>query len=988
MRLFGRLSQRSRGVGSIIGAVFLALILLSGFAFYAIDQNVTQHYNNTVSSMNNNDRNRNQENIVIKQIAITSNSTLNVTAENDGPTQSQLIWLGIFNETATPENQTYQKLNNIFVGPGQTANIVSNVTVTTGNQYLIQLVTELGNTVDCNFYSANFVNCALTLVTAPPTVYQGNNVTVLLTLTANDTSVDSIQNLTATINWTPTGLVQLVSNSPLSVTSLTQGTSAFFWWVYNAVGTGTVSFNASYLQAPAGTYALSTAQIVSPPQQGGQGSVTINGVNCTASQNPLQWNLLGSTQNISGSISSLASNDTNYASFSSYYNATNINHFVDNNSSNVDNVTNWGTQSNFTAQQAGPDNVKDTLTEANSTAGTPWGQTNTWVQNNGTNVDGTSTIGSWSNFTAQETTDNINDTLKEGITNGGTATMGTTTNTGTSYTTIAANGFAGQEFAAPAGTIDITNVTFYGRATTYGTTVGVKIIITDTSGNILTNGISNVVACSSTASSYTATYANLPLITAGVTYGLEAIVNASFRLYYVASTGGTSQTGTNTYSSPTSPLSFTGGTVNYRTYYATVDIANYRLNLQENWTSAVYNADQAQLCIHTGPLDTESLLVSYWTGSAWTQISSGLSANAWNNLTITSYLSSASFTIRFSDGMQTNDTSQSTWQIESMLISSWNTTNYQLNIEEQWTSVDNTTTNQQLCIFTGTWTSTEALEVDGWNTTSSTWVVLNSSLLSNAWNNITLPAGLLTATFTIRFIDGTRIGDTVQNTWSIDATLLHLWSNQYKAQVEFTGFADLQNWTQIIWFADSSWNTSPVNVTVQLYNYALGNYSSSGDGYAYYVSNSTNTDYCVNQTITANPTNFRNLTGYWKVEITGVASTQFQMNVNWIELRDSYAYVNDSIPYSALVWYTIQATAAAGNPIPFTYASLYANVTAVTFQNATGTILPNPAWLQLDANGTFQLQVTSTNNSGQTFVLYVAVGTVLQQKTITQVAKQ
>jgi hypothetical protein len=216
-----------------------------------------------------------------------------------------------------------------------------------------------------------------------------------------------------------------------------------------------------------------------------------------------------------------------------------------------------------------------------------------------------------------------------------------------------------------------------------------------------------------------------------------------------------------------------------------------------------------------------------------------------------------------------------------------------------------------------------------------------------------------------------------------------LWTNQYTAKVEFTDYADLQNWTQIVWFADSSWNTSAVNVTAQLYNYALGNYSSSGDGYANYISNSSNTDYCVNQTITANPTNFRNSTGYWKVEISGVASTQFQMNVNWIELRDSYAYVNDSIPYNALIWYMIQATAANGNPIPFIYASLYANVTSLlTFQNATGTILPNPAWLQLDANGTFQLQVTSTNNSGQTFVLYVAVGTVLQQKTITQVAKQ
>ncbi len=317
MRLIGRLSQRNRGVGSIIGAVFIALILLSGFAFYAVTLDTTQHYNNTISSMSAMDWNRNQEHVVIKQIAITSTNQLNVTAENDGPIQSHLIWLGIFNKTATPQNQTYQALNE-FVRPGETDNIVSNFTVTAGNMYVIQLVTELGNTVESKFYPANFASCALTLVTTPPTVYQGNNVTVLFTVTLNDTVVDSIQSLTVTLNATPANLVQLVGNSPLSVSGLTRGTSAFFWWIYNAVNTGTVTFNATYLQAPAGTYALSTAEIVGAPQQGGQGNVTITGINCTASQNPSGWNPVGPTQNVSGSISSLASNDTNYFSFSSY----------------------------------------------------------------------------------------------------------------------------------------------------------------------------------------------------------------------------------------------------------------------------------------------------------------------------------------------------------------------------------------------------------------------------------------------------------------------------------------------------------------------------------------------------------------------------------------------------------------------------------------------------------------------------------------------
>jgi hypothetical protein len=1132
--------------------VFLALILLSGFAFYAIDQDITQHYNATVSSMNANDQNRNKENIVINQITITSNNTLNVTATNDGPTQSQLIWLGIFNETANPENQTYEALNQ-FVGPGQTANIVSNVTVTSGNQYLIQLVTELGNTVDCNFYSANYVSCALTLVTAPPTVYQGNNVTVLLTVTANSTSVNSIQSLTATINATPTGLVQLVSNSPLSVTGLTQGTSVFFWWVYNAVGTGTVSFNASYLQAPAGTYALSTAQIVSPPQQGGQGSVTINGVNCTACQNPSGWNLLGSTQNISGSISSLASNDTNYASFSSYYSPTSINHFVDNNSSNVDGSPNIGTESNFTAQQHGPDLINDTLTEADVPIISGTVQ---YVQSNISRYD--TDIGGTSNFAAEQSADNIYDTLTEANTNAAAYIPITFTNTQSSatpstlqqsitwnpssYTSYEASNLGNIRFysdnaltkplyawlesctpslsntatnatawvkltspiAANEGTLTIymaflsTSMSFDGNywgiapnlSPTYGQNdnganvfsfydnfAGTTISSAwNTAGAAGTYSVNNGLTvdsgpfpgCTFTLNNqYTgpliidayqvgttgdwigASFSNLQTTSTVFTITSGAVQwvyppegpSGSFSGLCIASgstaftpnppsttlqvvTLAVNSTAATEYQNYANPVTVSG-TISLTNYPGLVQVAystssdnqttywfrlrnyppnnvmpsvsfgsvtflipNYRLDLERQWTSGPYNVNGSKLlCIKTGTFSDEALEVDVWNGASWTVLDSSLVANAWNNISVSSYLTSATFSIRF---FRTGDTTQSTWQISSVLLYATNfTDNYQLDIEEQWQNVATNMANQQLCIFAGNWTTAAALEVDGWNTTSSTWVVLNSSLVTNAWNNITLPTGLLTSNFTIRFKNGNPAGDTVQNSWSIDATLLHLWNNQYMAQVEFTGFADLQNWTQIVWFADSNWSTSAVNVTAQLYNYALGNYSSSGDGYVFYISNSTNTDYCFNQTITANLTNFRNSTGYWNVEITGVASTQFQMNVNWIELRDSYAYVNDSIPYKSLVWYTVQATTTNGTSIPGAYASIYANGTTVTLQNATsGASLVNPAWVQLDANGEFQLQLGSATSSGETFVLYVSVGTVVQQKTITQAAQQ
>jgi hypothetical protein len=212
-------------------------------------------------------------------------------------------------------------------------------------------------------------------------------------------------------------------------------------------------------------------------------------------------------------------------------------------------------------------------------------------------------------------------------------------------------------------------------------------------------------------------------------------------------------------------------------------------------------------------------------------------------------------------------------------------------------------------------------------------------------------------------------------------------------EVEFTGSSNLQNWTGLVWLVDSSWSISSVNVTIQVYNYTLGNYTSSGNGYFSYISNvNAYTDETQSQTITSGTTQFRNsTTGYWKVKIKGVesTSTQFQMRVDWIELQDSYAYNGDNVPYKSWTWYTIQAIGANGTPIPCTYASIYANGTTVAFQNATNSMsISNPAWVSLDVNGTFQLQIESTTTQGETFVLYVAVGNVVTQKTITQAAQQ
>ncbi|MCW3984869.1 MAG: hypothetical protein NWE91_00410 [Candidatus Bathyarchaeota archaeon] len=146
----GKLSHDKRGAGSIIGAVFILLIIMSGFTFYTLNINVTEDYTTTLKDMQELDFRKNKESIEFKSVSKTSGDKLNITVKNTGSYQIHLIWLGIFNETATPDTQDYYELD-VYADPDDTVtNIGSSVTISAGH-LRIQLVTKLGNTFGTSY---------------------------------------------------------------------------------------------------------------------------------------------------------------------------------------------------------------------------------------------------------------------------------------------------------------------------------------------------------------------------------------------------------------------------------------------------------------------------------------------------------------------------------------------------------------------------------------------------------------------------------------------------------------------------------------------------------------------------------------------------------------------------------------------------------------------------------------------------------------------
>ena len=267
----------------------------------------------------------------------------------------------------------------------------------------------------------------------------------------------------------------------------------------------------------------------------------------------------------------------------------------------------------------------------------------------------------------------------------------------------------------------------------------------------------------------------------------------------------------------------------------------------------------------------------------WTNVYSGVGAwNTWTNVSFTE-TSVTQMRFRFFNTIAAAPQSKMAYVYEADFLQSAASANYELDLEVQWTSVDYDEINEELCIYAGNM-GTEDLRVDYW--TGSAWSNLLTDLTANDWNNVSV--SLTSTTFTIRFKGGNETVDAFQDLWNIDVTLLHVWSDEYTSEVEFTGSSNMENWSQLYWTANSAWTIGSVSVTLQLYNFTLDDYPTSGNGYMAYTSDSApNTDETKSQTIDVNPAHFRNATGYWKMKIKGVktAGSQFDSKVDWIQFK-------------------------------------------------------------------------------------------------------
>jgi hypothetical protein len=664
-------------------------------------------------------------------------------------------------------------------------------------------------------------------------------------------------------------------------------------------------------------------------------------VNDTWAQNPTAYALRGSTSWVSGDILDLAADDDVYMTFRSYSSGTASSYFVDNDLSNVDSSSDKGTQSNFTAQQYGPDSIYDTLTEENTAAASnvtlinaesfegPWPPT------------GWSETGAWNRENNQAYAGIYSADFDGGS---GLAGVLTTPDLDTSDSTAIYVDFWYRDDGSEPGEFVLQyydgfswdTVSDLGATLLEGQWLHYQETVTDSQyfksdfrirWSTNTNYYNDVVYVDLVTVTKETGQTNYELDLeaqwTNVDYTqaneeLSIYVNTGSNSHSLDATGGYMLIGDGTpdWGSTTGTISFwiQWDTVANRPWgqHDNMEARFSGTNLVLDWggTSAltsstsftagrwyfiaiVWNQYTDDLYLYVGDQDNPPSLDAY--NNAWTGTVSTLGVTQNNFMASRGGLNP---TDGHGDDLRYWDIDRSLAEIQSdynveLSGSETNLRSYfKLNNNFDDAGPDN---NDGSGVSGYSFSSdvpfglssTENLRVDVW--TGAAWQNIFTDL-TNGWNNVSVSSYLTSSTFTIRFKGSAETSDSIQDSWNIDVALLRAWIDEYTTEVEFTGLSNVEEWTQLEWATNVGWTTGSVNVALQLYNFTLDGYPTSGNGYMTYTSDSSpNVDETISQTISTNPTDFRNATGYWKMKIKGTktGTTQFDLNADWIEIREA-----------------------------------------------------------------------------------------------------
>ena len=262
--------NKRRGLSSVIGMVFLVIVLSSTIGYFTYGINLIEKLQDQLVIKGIESFDQFKENFEVTNIRI-DDGKFNLTIQNTGqlPINFTRLWVNNVTDNSWPiQNFTVNKVSS----PGQVLNNVGqnlNLYALDSQSYTLRLVTERGNTFNVQISSPQDKALEMNLFTTPRSIITLQNVTIWYGVTNNLTDGSILQLITPQIEDPPdtTGSASATYvEGPIPTTkqSLTNGNTAFFKWIYevNGIEGDTIAFNATINNAIQGNYVIEPVEFV------------------------------------------------------------------------------------------------------------------------------------------------------------------------------------------------------------------------------------------------------------------------------------------------------------------------------------------------------------------------------------------------------------------------------------------------------------------------------------------------------------------------------------------------------------------------------------------------------------------------------------------------------------------------------------------------------------------------------------------------------
>ena len=301
-----------RGISSVVGALIFTVLMIAGFSAMSLALNSQTDIVNTQRVVSDIELKKQQEQFGII-VSTDANNILNVSVDNMGqnPVEISRVWITNKTLATQPAKPFSVTSDDAFVPTGFTSNVLSNQPLSMiPDTYDVKVISTLG-TVKVTEFTVGTISSSSglrsELITDPPDVIIGQNVTVAMVVT--NTGSSTIENISpGSLTVTPSLAVLALSFPIPASVDLTPGESVLFSWDYTISGASgdDVTFSGSASGTDIESSAIVTSNTVSDvstlrlPTDGGDSNQDYNIINEDLLARPKLFLMVPSPQGDSG----------------------------------------------------------------------------------------------------------------------------------------------------------------------------------------------------------------------------------------------------------------------------------------------------------------------------------------------------------------------------------------------------------------------------------------------------------------------------------------------------------------------------------------------------------------------------------------------------------------------------------------------------------------------------------------------------------------